>query len=251
MKNFSLLLIVGSILFAGFKSPASQPLSIAAASDMKFAMDSIVAVFKKSNPDVAIQVTYGSSGKFFEQISNDAPYDIYFSADIAYPQKLREKGFAITEPKIYGIGQIVIWSKKNDPNTDKMNALADISIKKIAIANPAHAPYGKRAVESMKFYKIYDQVKSKLVLGENITQTAQFVTLGAADIGIIALSLALSPPMQKEGGKYFIIPEESHQPLKQGYVILKRAKSNSTAIKFADFCESKTAKNILTHFGFS
>jgi molybdate transport system substrate-binding protein len=229
----------------------TQKVSIAAASDLKFALDSVVSIFQKQYPDNKIEVTYGSSGKFLEQIQYDAPFDLYFSADVSYPQKLKAHGLTISDVKIYGIGRIVIWSKKIDPNIEKMNSLLNPNLNKIAIANPEHAPYGEKAKESMIYYKVYDKVKSKFVYGENISQTAQFVQLGAADIGIVALSLALSPNMMKEGGKYYVIPEESHKPLDQGYVILKHAKNNSDALKFYDFMATPKAVAVLTHFGFT
>ncbi|MBE0422346.1 MAG: molybdate ABC transporter substrate-binding protein [Lutibacter sp.] len=229
----------------------AQKVSVAAASDLKFALDSVISVYQKQHPSEKIQVTYGSSGKFFEQIQYDAPFDVYFSADVSYPKKLKELGLAISEVKTYGIGRIVIWSKKINPNIEKMKALLNPKLNKIAIANPDHAPYGEKAKESMQYYKIYDQVKGKFVYGENISQTAQFVQLGAADIGIVALSLALSPTMKKAVGKYYVIPEESHQPLEQGYVILKHAKNNPHALKFYNFVASPTAIAILTHFGFT
>lgn len=239
-----------TFVFISFNAHA-QKVSVAAASDLKFALDSVISVYQKQYPKNKVQVTYGSSGKFFEQIQYDAPFDIYFSADGSYPKKLKENGFAISDVKIYGIGRIVIWSKKIDPNIEKMNNLLDPNLNKIAIANPDHAPYGERAQESMIYYKIYDKVKSKFVFGENISQTAQFVQLGAADIGIVALSIALSPNMQKEGGKYYVIPEESHKPLEQGYVILKHAKNKPNAVKFYDFMTTPKAVEILTHFGFT
>ena len=249
IKRLFFVLVI-TFVFTGCNIQA-QKVSIAAASDLKFALDSVILVFQKQYPSEKIEVTYGSSGKFFEQIQYDAPFDLYFSADISYPQKLKEKGFAISEVKTYGIGRIVIWSKKINPNIEKMNSLLNPKLNKIAIANPDHAPYGERAKESMLYYKIYDKVKSKLVFGENISQTAQFVQLGAADIGIVALSLALSPNMQKAGGNYYIIPEKSHKPLEQGYVILKHAKNNANAAKFHNFIASPKAIAILTHFGFT
>lgn len=249
MKN-RLLTLTLIFAFVNFNVQA-QKISVAAASDLKFALDSIISAYHKQHPKNTVEVTYGSSGKFFEQIQYDAPFDLYFSADVSYPQKLKAHGLTISEVKTYGIGRIVIWSKKIDPNKDKMNCLLNPNLNKIAIANPKHAPYGERAKESMMYYKIYDKVKSKFVFGENISQTAQFVQLGAADIGIVALSLALSPNMKKEGGKYFVIPEISHKPLEQGYVILKHAKNNPNATIFYDFIASPTAIAILTHFGFT
>ena len=242
--------LIITFIFTGCNIQA-QKVSIAAASDLKFALDSIISVYQKQHPSEKIQVTYGSSGKFFEQIQYDAPFDLYFSADVNYPKRLKEQGLTISEVKTYGIGRIVIWSKKINPNVEKMNSLLNPNLNKIAIANPDHAPYGEKAKESMQYFKIYDKVKSKFVYGENISQTAQFVELGAADIGIVALSLALSPTMKKAGCNYYVIPEKSHKPLEQGYVILKHAKNNKNALKFYDFVASPTATAILTHFGFT
>jgi molybdate transport system substrate-binding protein len=242
---FTLLLLV-----MGNNILAQQKIIVAAASDLKFAMDSIIDVYQKQAPDNKIYVTYGSSGKFFEQIQYNAPFDIYFSADIDYPKKLKDKGLTLSVVKTYGIGRIVVWSKIIDPNIKGMGSFLDPEIKKIAIANPTHAPYGARAKESLDYFEIYDKVKNKLVYGENISQTTQFVTTGAADIGIVALSLALSPNVKKEGGKYFVIPENTHVQLEQGYVILKHAQGKELATNFYDFIASSTAVKILTHFGF-
>lgn len=227
-----------------------QGIRIAAAADLKFAMDSLITTFTKDHPGLAVKVVYGSSGNFFEQIANGAPFDLFFSADIDYPRKLREQNKTLTDVRQYGIGQIVLWSKKLDPARAKMNSLLHSSISKIAIANPAHAPYGKRAEESLLYYKIYDKIKDRLVIGENISQTAQYVTSGAADIGIIALSLALSPVMRREGGKYWLIPAESHQSMQQGYTLLQHAKGNAGADRFSDFIGSAEAAAILKYYGF-
>jgi len=223
---------------------------VAAASDLKFAMDSVVAVFSRQNPNITLKVVYGSSGNFFQQISNSAPFDLFFSADIDYPRQLQQQHKTLSDVKLYGNGQLVLWSKTLDPNAEKMNTLLNSSIKKIAIANPAHAPYGKKAEESLRYYQLYDKIKDKLVIGENIAQTAQYAQSGAADIGIIALSLALSPTMQQTGGKYWLIPAASHQPLQQGYVLLPHAKDNTGAEKFAMFFNSPNATAILKNFGF-
>ena len=245
---FLLLFVITSTFSRGQNSDA---LLIAAASDLKFALDSAVTVFKKAYPGARIEVTYGSSGKLFEQISHTAPFDLFFSADIEYPLNLKKKGFALSEVHTYGVGRIVIWSHTIDPNKEQMNSLLDKMIRKIAIANPQHAPYGRRAEEALKHYKVYEKVKSKLVYGENISQTAQFVTTGAADAGIVALSLALSPAMKKLNGHYYIIPENAHKPLEQGFVILKKAEQNSLAIAFKDFMLGAEATKILGYFGFT
>ena len=248
VRFFVLMVLV--LLTTHATAQQSTKILIAAASDLKFALDSIVTAFKNNNAGT-VDVTYGSSGKLFEQLTNNAPFDIFFSADINYPNQLKEKGLTLSEIYLYGIGRIVLWSKKVDPQKEGMKTLLQSSIKKIAIANPAHAPYGKRAEEALTYYKLLEPVKGKLVYGENISQTAQFVTTGAADIGIVALSLAVSPNMKKENGKYFLIPENSHKPLEQGVVIMHHANGNDYAKIFLEFVKSDTADAILSHFGFA
>lgn len=240
-------------VFGAFTIPREEnkKITIAAASDLKFALDDIITTYKKNNPRVEFETVYGSSGKLFEQIKNGAPFDLFFSADINYPKELKDKSLISSSIKTYGIGRIVIWSKKIDPNTHQIKSLLNSSLSKIAIANPEHAPYGKRAMESLKFYKIYNDTKPKLVYGENISQTAQFITSGAADIGIIALSLALSPTLKNEKGKYYLIPECSHTKLEQGCVILKRAKKNNCVKSFFEFLSSNEAIVVLKNYGFS
>jgi molybdate transport system substrate-binding protein len=224
---------------------------VAAAADLKFAMDSLAAVFSAKDPTVDIKVIYGSSGNFFQQIGNGAPFDLFFSADIDYPKQLHEKGLTASVVHDYGVGQLVLWSRGFDPAVEKMNGLLAPSVKKIAIANPAHAPYGRRAEEALRYFQLYDKIKDKLVLGENIAQTAQYAQSGAADVAIIALSLALSPAMQQAGGKYWLIPAESHQPLEQGFVLLQHGKDNGAAYRFINFLSTPEARAILKSFGFS
>ncbi len=245
---FLLLFVITSTFSWGQNVDA---ILIAAASDLKFALDSVVTVFKKANPGARIEVTYGSSGKLFEQISQTAPFDLFFSADIQYPLTLKKKGIGISDVYTYGVGRIVIWSQVIDPNKEQINSLLDKMVNKIAIANPQHAPYGRRAEEALKYYKVYEKLKGKLVFGENISQTAQFVTTGAADAGIIALSLALSPTMKKLNGHYYVIPENAHKPLEQGFVVLKKAEQNPVAIAFKDFILGTEATKILGYFGFT
>jgi molybdate transport system substrate-binding protein len=253
MKRSEIFLLPAFILilsaFLGLQQ--DKKINIAAAANLNVALDSIVSAYKLQNPGEEILVVYGASGKLFEQISNDAPFDIYFSADMDYPNKLKEKNLVISGVKKYAEGQLVIWSRSMDPKIQKMNSLLDAAIHKISIANPVTAPYGEKAIESLKYFKIYDKIESKLVYGENISQAAQFVTSGAADIGIVALSLALTPNMQKENGKFYVIPRESHKPLEQGCVILKHAKGNSSALKFFSFVSSPSALKILNHFGYN
>jgi molybdate transport system substrate-binding protein len=251
MNKYKFIAIIAFVSFV-FYSNGQQPdrILVAAASDLKFALDSVAKTFKAIHPGT-VDITYGSSGKLSEQILNGAPFDLFFSADITYPNQLKEKGFASSEVYPYAIGRIVLWSKKIDPRKEEMKSLLDPFIKKVAIANPVHAPYGKRAEEALRYYKMLDNIKGQLVYGENISQTAQYVTSGAADIGIIALSLALSPNMKREGGKYFVIPEISHEPLLQGFVVTSRARGNELAVTFQQFVRGDKGNAILRYFGFT
>jgi molybdate transport system substrate-binding protein len=247
---FAMLLAMTTLLLAAKPPAASAQVLVAAAADLRFAMDSLVDVFSRVNPGITVKPTYGSSGNFFEQIRNGAPFDLFFSADVDYPRQLEKQHLTSGDVCIYGMGQLVLWSKTLDPAREKMNTLLNKTVTKIAIANPAHAPYGKRAEESLHFYHLYDEVKDKLVIGENIAQTAQYAQTGAAEIGIVALSLALSPTMRESGGKYWVIPGASHQPLLQGFALLAHSRGNTTAERFAAFCRTKTARGILHNFGF-
>jgi molybdate transport system substrate-binding protein len=231
----------------------SEDLTIAAASDLNFAFKELIGEFEKKT-SVTVKLSLGSSGTFFSQIQNGAPFDLYFSADIRYPQKLEENGHAVPGTLYrYAVGRIVIWAPKSSPipiEEKGVDALLDPSIRKIAIANPKHAPYGRAAVSAMEHYKIYDQVKDKLVLGENISQTAQFIESGASDIGIIALALALAPPM-KSAGKYWEVPADAHPALEQGAVILKRAKNMEAAKAFVEFLKSQQGQDVMARYGFT
>ncbi|MDO9551235.1 molybdate ABC transporter substrate-binding protein [Rhodonellum sp.] len=248
-KHFCTLILLLFCFSAPVQAQQNTRTRIAAAADLRFALDSLILVFKEKNPG-KIDAIYGSSGKLFEQISNGAPFDLFFSADIAYPVRLRELGMASSEIHPYGIGRLVLWSKKMDPNQKQMKTLQDPAIRKVAIANPSHAPYGEKSVESLTHYGLYDGLEKKLVYGENISQAAQFITSGAADIGLVALSLALSPNMIKQKGKYYLIPEESHQQLLQGAILTKFGQDNKIASQFLGFVKSDQAIDILKHFGF-
>jgi molybdate transport system substrate-binding protein len=241
---FTLLLVEWSITAA---EPAK--LTIAAAADLQFAMRELVDAFRKENPAVMVDVVAGSSGKFYEQIVHGAPFDLFFSADIKYPEELRKQGVAASAVRIYARGRIVLWSTGMDTGKMTVWDLGNPEITKIAIANPKHAPYGIRAEEALKKAGVWPKVEKKLVFGENVAQTAQFVETGAADVGIIALSLAASPAL-REKGSYSLIPEDLHSPLDQGYVILKRAEANPVARTFADFVISEPARTIFRRYGF-
>jgi molybdate transport system substrate-binding protein len=247
MKLLRPLLLACSLLFAA--TAHAEKVTVAAAADLKFAMDEIVTTFKKAHPSDEVEVIYGSSGKFHTQIQNGAPYDLYFSADIAFPRELVKAGFAASEVKPYAFGRIVLWSATIDASKMTLASLTDPKMARIAIANPKHAPYGKRAEEALRASGLWEKVEPKLVYGENIAHTAQFVQTGNAQVGIIALSLAVNPELAKHGG-YWLIPDKLHEPLEQGFVITKRAAGNKLAQQFADYMGSQAARAVMTKYGF-
>lgn len=227
----------------------AQKVTIAAASDLKFALDEIHMEFKKAFPKDHVEVIYGSSGKFSQQIENGAPFDIFFSASKRYPDDLEKKGFAATEPKLYALGRVVLWSARHDASKLTLKNLTDAQYRKVAIASPDHAPYGVRAMEALQHEGVWEALQPKIVIGENIAHTAQLIEQGAADIGIIAYSLALNPLLAKKGG-FYLIPQEMHKPLEQAYIITQKGKDNIVAYRFADFMTTKKAHEIMVKYGF-
>jgi molybdate transport system substrate-binding protein len=229
----------------------SQEISVAAAADLQFAMQDIAGRFQKETGKT-VKPIYGSSGNFLQQIQNGAPFDIFFSANLDYPNKLEAAG--LTEPGSYyqyARGKIVIWvpSDSKLDLSSGMKVLLDPSVKKIAIANPQHAPYGQAAVAALQRENIYDKIKDKFVLGENISQTASFVVSGAADVGIVALSLAVSPNM-KGKGRYIEIPVGEYPPIEQACVILRSSKNKEAAREFLSFVKTPAMADVLRSYGF-
>jgi molybdate transport system substrate-binding protein len=248
LRQLVVLLVV--LLTGSYAHP--QTVKIAAAADFKFAMAELVSKFEKES-GAKLDVTYGSSGNFLTQIQNGAPFDLFFSADSEYPKKLEAAG--LTEPgslREYAVGHIVLWTPSDsDINAakDGWKCLLDQRVKKIAIANPEHAPYGRAAVAAMKKTDIYEQVKDKLVYGENISQAAEFVQSGNAQVGIVALSLAVSPAM-KNGNRWEIFAD-SYPAIKQAAVMLKASKNKDAARRFLDFVNGPQGREILQRFGFT
>jgi molybdate transport system substrate-binding protein len=253
---FAAFLALLTFLAAPFASAqsGSKSLTVAAAADMKFALEELKKEFAQQHPEIAVVAVYGSSGNFYSQIANGAPFDVFLSADIEYPRKLAEQGLADSKSIFqYAVGRIVIWvpnDSKIDVRKLGVKALLDPAVKKIAVANPEHAPYGKAAVAAMKTLGVYDQAQSRFAYGENIAQTAQYVATGAAQIGVIALSLAQSPEMSGKG-RYWEFPLSAYPEMKQAGVILKSAKAPDAAALFRTFMMSQKAKQILGRYGFS
>ena len=246
--RFFYTLLISSLLFT-FSSAHAEKVTIAAAADLKFAMDDIVQTYQKAHPEDQIDVIYGSSGKFFTQIQQGAPYDLYFSADIEFPRKLAAAGFSSSETKPYALGRIVLWSSVMDAGKMTLNSLTSSDIQRIAIANPKHAPYGKRAEEALRATGIWEKIQPKLVYGENSASTAQLAETGNAQVGIIALSLAVNPELAKKGA-YWLIPDTQHEPLEQGFIVTRRAENNMLAKRFAEYMASEPARTVMTRYGF-
>jgi len=217
-------------------------------------MDEIIGGFRQEHPNVRVEVTYGSSGNFYAQLSNRAPFDIFFSADLDYPRRLIREGAALGETEfLYGIGRLVVWVRRASPiDVDKlgMQSLLTASVQKIAIANPRHAPYGRAAVDAMKSLGVYEQVKDRIVFGDSVMQTAQFVESGAAEIGLISHSLALAP-MFRDKGRYWEVPIETYPRREQGGVILSWAHDKAAAQALRDFVLGERSKAILRRYGFA
>ena len=251
----AVILAGGQAFAAGDNRGGSLPkmIAVAAAADLRFALEDLLKEFEGNFSGTKINVTYGSSGNFFAQFQNGAPFDLFLSADIEYPRKLAAKGLASDDVFLYAIGCIVLWVPKDSPVTlDQLGikALLEPSIRKIAVANPEHAPYGRAAVAALKTLGVYDQVASRLVYGENIAQTAQFVQSGAADAGLLALSLAVAPQM-RNAGRYWQVPLDAYPRMEQGGVILKSSKSLETARDFRDFILGDHGREVLKLYGFS
>ncbi len=228
--------------------------AVAAAADLKFAFDDIVTAFQRAHPDIQVRPTYGSSGNFFAQLQNRAPFDLFLSANVDYPRHLIEKGDAVPDSLfVYAVGHIVLWVPRQSSLALErlgMEALLDPAVHKIAIANPRFAPYGQVAEAALKKLGLYDRVRDRLVLGDNVAQAAQFVQTGAADIGIIGMAQALAPTL-RDAGRYWEIPAEAYPRLEQGGVILSWTRDREAAETVRAFIMGVEGRSLLQRYGFS
>lgn len=234
---------------------AQDKLTIAAASDLRFALDDIVRVFKvthaKELNGVPVQLIYGSSGKISNQIRQGAPFDLFFSADQRFTQELFQANLTTDAGTLYASGRLVLWSPQHDMRGVALAGLAQEKYRKIAIAQPSHAPYGERARQSLQSAGVWQQLQSKLVFGENIAQTAQLAQSGAADVAIIALSLVRNPHLATaDSHHYQLIDPSSYQPLLQTYTLTKSGANKPQARLLARFIRSDQARQILQQYGF-
>jgi molybdate transport system substrate-binding protein len=251
MRAHTGALTVGCLLLAA-SFASGQSLTVAAASDLQSALAAIASQFEKETGQ-RVRLTFGSSGNFFSQIQNGAPFDVFLSADIGYPRRLEASGQAERGSLYeYATGRLVLWTRK-DSGIELgrgLSVLADARVRRIAIANPEHAPYGKAAVAALRHEGLYERVREKFVLGENISQAAQFADSGSADVGLLALSLALAPAL-KSSGTYTEIPQSWHPSIEQGAVVLASSRQKVVARQFLDYLKKPDAVRILQSYGFA
>src|SRR3984957_13342854 len=231
----------------------TQEITVAAAADMSAALPELVAAYTKKTGQT-VKLSFGASGNLTNQIRNGAPFDVFFSADEQYPQQLITEGLAAKDTLYrYAIGRLVLWVPNDSPldlQKLEIKALLDPSVKKVSIANPATAPYGRAAEATLRHFGIYDQVSSRLVIGENISQAAQFVESGNAQAGLVALSHALAPAM-KDKGRYWTVPLDAYLTLNQAAVVLSKSRQQDAARKFLEFLHTPEAASLLKSYGFS
>ena len=248
--NFKYIILLFFILAAGCSKP-SDKIIIATAANVQYVMQDIKKEFEKESGK-KIEIVVSSSGKLTTQIREGAPFDVFVSADTKYPQEIYAKGGSDEKPKIYALGTLVLWSK-NIPSSDlKIEILDGEKIKKIAIPNPRTAPYGEAAIQVLEKQKSFVQIKKKLVYGESIAQTAQYITSGSVEAGFNALSVVLSPEM-KGKGQWIIVDSTLYKPIEQAAILLKHSENSpkkETSRQFYDFLYSKKGKEIFTKYGY-
>jgi len=241
------LALVGSV-----DAASAQGLTVAAASDLQAVFPTLAQQFQRETGH-AVNATFGSSGNFFTQVQNGAPFDIFFSADIDYPKRLEAARLAAPNSlHVYALGRIVLWTR-HDSGIDVGRGLAvldEARVRRIAIANPEHAPYGRAAVAALQHEHLYDRVRGKLVLGENISQAAQFVQSGNAEVGIIALSLTLAPGLRTLGTSADI-PSSFYPPIEQAVVVLSSSRHEDLARQFVAFLDRPDVVRLLQDYGFT
>ncbi len=238
---------------AAARPPAPVELSVAAAADLSSALKEIAASYEQRT-GVRLRLSFGASGMLTQELQNGAPFDVFLSADMDYPRQLLAAGLAEDNTLVqYARGKLVLWipsDSRLDLQHQGMNALLDPSVKNIAIANPQHAPYGRAAIAALKHSGLYDRIKDRLVMGENVAQAAQFVESGNAQAGFVALAHARALELSGKG-KYWEVPAENYPPLDQGAVVLTRSQHKREALDFLRYLASSQALELLRKFGFA
>ncbi len=243
------ILLLGSLLFTS--SLYAGNISIAVAANVSYAIDELKKEFHKQNPDIKVRVTLGSSGKLTAQIRYGAPYQLFMSANMKYPEALYAKGIAITKPLVYAQGSLAYLSSKKRDFTQGIEIVKNSKIRRIAVANPKTAPYGIATAEALKNAGVYNDIKKKFIYGESISQTVSY-TVTASDLGFIAKSSLFSPRMKhfKKNIHWAEVDSKLYTPISQGIVLLKRAKGNRDVLAFYNFMLSDKAQKILKDFGY-
>ncbi len=240
---------------AGGNPSSIRIVRVAAASDLTYALEALATEFERAHPGVEVRTTFGSSGNLFAQLQQRAPFDLFLSADADYPQQLIERDLAWPDSRFqYASGELVVWVRADSPlsadlEREGVRIVLHPSVQKIALANPRHAPYGRAALAALEHLGLADQVAERLVFGENVAQAAQFADVGGADVGIIARSLAVAPPMLSRG-KFVDVPLDSHPPLDQVGVMLRSAENREDVEAFCRFLQSDAGRTGLAKFGF-
>lgn len=231
--------------------PSAAQVTVAAAADLNAALTELAASYEKSGGG-AVRLSFGSSGNLFHQIQNGAPFDVFFSADLDYPNRLIEAGLAEKSSFYrYAVGQLVLWVPASSPLDVEhrgMDSLLDPSVKKISLANPEHAPYGRAAVAALRHFGVYEKVSDRFVLGENVSQAAQFVESGNAQLGLISLTAA-STEHFKEIGTYVLVPTTQYPEILQYAVIMKNSDRKADAHVFLDWLLSSPVQGSLSKLG--
>jgi molybdate transport system substrate-binding protein len=230
------------------RHPTTQTpeLTVAAASDLTQAFEEIGREFEATQHTKVVFV-FGSTGMLTRQIENGAPIDLFAAANVTYIDQLAQKGLIVPDTKaIYARGRITMWTASGSLKIDKISDLVAPEVKRIAIANPDHAPYGLAAQQALQSAGIWENVKPKLVYGDNIRQTLQYAETGNVDVAIVALSLS-----QQSKGRWTLIPEELHQPIDQGLAVIKSTRNEAAARAFAGFITGPRGKEILGKYGFA
>jgi molybdate transport system substrate-binding protein len=249
MKSLQLLSAAVLLMLCGAVANAA-PLTVAVAANVKYAFDDLAVEFKNET-GIEVQGVFGSAGKITSQVKNGAPFDAFLSADTEFPEALYKDGLAVTQPKVYAYGVLVLWTMKDLDLNKGLPLLTDARVQKIAIANPKLAPYGRAAIQTLENAKLNAAVESKLVYGESISQATQFVESGAADIGFVAKSLVISPELTGKG-KWIEVPKGSYEPIAQAVVVLKHGAEtqSESARKFVDFLFTPKARAIFEKYGY-
>lgn len=243
-------LLIASVLAVSMQVQAAEPFTVAIAANLKYVFDDLAAEFKQET-GIEAQSVLNASGKIATQVRQGAPFDVFMSADMEFPEGLYKEGFAVTAPKPYAYGLLVLWSQTGADLSKGVAGLTDAAIGKVAIANPKLAPFGKQALKAMEFYKVKVALEPKLVYGESITQVSQYVDSKAVDVGFSAKSIVVAPETTGKG-KWVAVSEESYEPIAQGVVILKHGIDNNAdaARKFYGFVQSEKARAIFAKNGY-